>query len=211
MTYFCPPLYYAIKNLQYNAAKLLIDNGANVNMLIVDMDCPSKGCAYVNNCGDYHDVCLLHVAVSYDDTDMVRLLLDSGAKISYECPNGLLSPIAICNRNYSMLDLLYERDIGIGRAFDIRLEKENRYGEWHYYTEEWCDLELVLDIGDIDMVMIVAKHLDQHMKDIMLAVAYDMEVDVSIIERLLQLGASGSKIIEKAIYHKSIYDLIRND
>ena len=180
-------------------------------MLIKDMECPSDGFAYVSNCGYYHDVCLLHIAVSYNDIDMVRLLLDSGAKMPYICPNGSLVSIAICNHNHNMVDLLYERDIDNGTGFDVRLEKEDYYGECHSYEEVWCELELVLDIGDIDMVEVVAKHSDQEAKDIMLATAYDMQVDVSIIERLLQLGANSSKIIEKATYHKSVYDVLTNN
>ena len=142
---------------------------------------------------------------------MVRLLLDSGAKMPYICPNGSLVSIAICNHNHNMVDLLYERDIDNGTGFDVRLEKEDYYGECHSYEEVWCELELVLDIGDIDMVEVVAKHSDQEAKDIMLATAYDMQVDVSIIERLLQLGANSSKIIEKATYHKSVYDVLTNN
>lgn len=206
-----PPLYYAVKHCHYEATRLLIEHGANVNVLIKDIECPSNGFAYVFSCGYYHDVCLLHIAVSYNDVDIVRLLLDSGAKMSYICVSEPLISIAIGNHNHSMVDLLYERDIDNGIGFDMQSEKEDNYEQCRYDEELYCKLEQVLDIGDIDMVEVVAKHSDHHAKDIMLATAYDMQVDVSIIKRLLQSGADSSKIIEKATYHKSVYDVLTNN
>ena len=213
VTYFCPPLYYAIKNLQYNAAKLLIDNGADVNMLMEDMDCPSNNYDYIGDRDCSHNVCLLHVAVTYNDVNMVRLLIDSGAKMPYNCKGGSLVNIAIYHNNHDMASLLYECGMNDGLGLDIRREKCDSYGEWHYHDELWSDVELSLlsDLSDLDMIEIVAKHQDQYEKNVMLAIACDEQVDISIIERLLQIGARSTRIIEKATYYKTVYDLIRND
>jgi ankyrin repeat protein len=207
---FCPPLYYAVKNLQYNAAKLLIDNGADVNMLIVDMDCPNDNCDYIGDRDCCHDVCLLHVAVSYNDVNMVRLLIDSGAKMPYNCKGGSLVNIAIYHNNHDMASLLYECGMNDGLGFYIRREKCDSYGEWHYHDELWSDVELSLlsDLSDLDMIEIVAKHQGQYEKNVMLAIACDEQVDISIIERLLHLGARSDGIIEKATYYKTVYDVL---
>lgn len=159
-------LYHAVKHYHYEAARRLIEHGADV-----------KGMKYPSPHGP---VSLLHIAVYNNDTTMTRLLLENGADVSCE-----LIHIAIRYRNVTIVALLYEHIMDV---------------DMHH------DIELALKSGDIKIIEIVAKHSDQHTKNAMLNMANDMQVDVSIINRLLQLGATSNKIIENvAIDQESVH------
>lgn len=153
-------LHYAVKHYRYEAARRLIEHGADVN----GMKCPMS---------------LLHIAVHNNDTTMTRLLLKNGA----ECECSLIH-IAIRYRNVTIVALLYEHTAEVITCHDI---------------------ELALKSGNIGIIEIIAKHSDQHTKNTMFDMANDMQVDISIINSLLQLGATSNKIIENvAIDQESV-------
>ncbi|MDR1007777.1 MAG: ankyrin repeat domain-containing protein [Campylobacteraceae bacterium] len=68
-------LMYAAQFNLYDTAKMLLDNGINVNAIIDDIKSPYSNCRSINIYG----VSALHYAARYADIDFIKLLLGNGA------------------------------------------------------------------------------------------------------------------------------------
>jgi ankyrin repeat protein len=206
------PLYYAIEQSHCDAAKLLVANGADVNMW-VDIDCPNpeeSGYGLRSRRCD-HPVSLLHVAVCSNDPYIVELLLLNGADQGSECDEGSCVHIAICKGNADIVRLLYYYNIDIGKEYNIP------YRDCYKCSTSWRedhigDIELALDCDNTDVIAIIASYQTQSIRDDMLIDAYNKNNSLDTIKKLIDMGADRS-IIRKSIenkykYYKSLYDLM---
>ena len=201
------PLYYAVKQSQYDAAKLLINNGANMDTIKP---------RYFYSCKEtcFHVISLLHIAVIDNNTSIVELLLSSGFTEGSWCDNVSCVHIAIYNSNTDIIRLLYQYGVDVMRKATIKCRSCSdcyRDIDTDACYEYLDDMELTLKEGDIDVIRTVASLQDQKGKNRMLREAYEMYKEISILKALIDIGADRRVMYtSNAKYHKAVYDLINS-
>ena len=205
-------LYYAVAGSYYDAAKLLVENGADVNER-VPIKCPTPdemGYGLRSKC-DKHTVSLLHIATCNNDTSIVKLLILNGANQGSCCDGSSCVHIAICKGNADIVRLLYQYDVDVGKECIIPYrdcykcstsERKDSIG----------DIELALDCDYTDVIATIASYQTQTIRNEMLIDAYNKDSRLNTIKKLIDMGADRS-IIRKSIeskynYYKSLYDLM---
>lgn len=208
-----PPIYYAVKHSHYDAAKLLIEHGANIDLRISYWDYRYgwSDCILYDNMNVV--ICLLHISVNNGDIRMTELLLCNGSHIPTDSS---LMLIAICKGNIPMIELLYEHDIDsqLDGEYDIHCSGHDHHSDHCIDCIVGNNIDLALRLNDIDVLKVVIKHGSYGVSDLnnKLREAYDRQAHISIIKALLEVGADINviawRIKEQCEYHQSIYELI---
>lgn len=208
-----PPLYYAVKYSNYDAAKLLIEHGANIDLRIDYWDCQYgwSDCILSDNRRD--DSCLLNISVNNNDVRMTELLLCNGVHIP---KHSSIMLIAIRKGNIPMIELLYRYDTNHRLNWDYEIHCDE-HDHWNCHCSDCVignNVNLALDMHDIDVLRAVIKHgsIDVSYLNYELQKSYDRQASISIIKTLLEVGADintiSRRVKEQCEYHQSIYELI---
>ena len=146
-------LWWALRTGSYDAAKFLIENGANTENMPLEFLATEKNATQIAELltwlddGNYLNLTStsIQAALYFNNYHFMKKLLKMKPNVEFDYRNYF--SISMKSKNYDMLQLLLEhgkKDIG---SEVVRYIMYNAYGGLRYLVNDWRILQIVLNLG----------------------------------------------------------------